>query len=568
QIVEVQWDSKRRKVLQGFYYIKEDMLVMEYVDGGSLTDAIVGGTIVDWDTKARIAKEITLGLIYLHGLDIIHCDIKSANILLNRNKEVKICDFGRARPIGQGGGGGTLPWMAPELLQDPSSYSSKSDVYALGLVMWQMASGRTQPFQEHTVDGMIFCIINGYMEDFPEDTPEFYATCIQECWHRLPEERLSPTKLLQDIKSAAFDSDVDNLQISMEEKGHSLQDTSNDVNEEYLNICNHLGLLYSNGKGVRKNPAKAMEWFLKASDGGDANASFNLGKLYLKERDYDNAMKRFLKASDSGFPQAACGIGILYEEGYGVEQDYTKAMEWYIKANDGGDHCATYNIGLMYHDGHGVEQDFSRAMEWYLKASDAGVSASQYNIGLMYHQGHGVEQDFSRAMEWYLKASDAGRLEAQNNIGFQYYNGQSVEQDYDKAMECFLKASNGGCIEAQRNIGNMYMSGLGVEQDYGKAIEWFLKAGAGGNEGALFNIGNMYLKGQGVERDYGKAMEWFLKAKDSGSHFAMYSIGCMYLKGQGIEQDLDKGIKWIIEASDYGNPDAILHLGEMFGTLD
>ncbi|CAO3566101.1 unnamed protein product [Mortierella alpina] len=188
-----------RNIVQ-FYHVHHDMLVMEYVEGGSLADAIVGRGLKSWEVKTHIAKDTSLGLAFLHFKGIIHCDIKSSNILLTEHKEAKICDFGLARRVGESGGGGTLQWMAPELLQNPPHYTDKSDVYALGMVMWEMASECTQPYRGHTPDGMAYCIMNGILEEYPEDTPKAYAACIDMCWTLRPDERPSAMDILPDIE--------------------------------------------------------------------------------------------------------------------------------------------------------------------------------------------------------------------------------------------------------------------------------------------------------------------------------------------------------------------------------
>ena len=69
-----------------------------------------------------------------------------------------------------------------------------------------------------------------------------------------------------------------------------------------------MGLLYGEGHGVAQDYAKAIEWYRKAADGGNARAMFN--------------------------------IGALYEDGHGVHTDHAKAMEWYRKAADLGDQLA------------------------------------------------------------------------------------------------------------------------------------------------------------------------------------------------------------------------------------
>ncbi|KAF9276929.1 Dual specificity testis-specific protein kinase 2 [Mortierella alpina] len=89
-----------RHIVQ-FYHVHHDMIVMEYVEGGNLADAIVDKRVLkSWEVKTRIAKEISLGLAYLHSQGIIHCVIKSANILLTKHKDARICDFGLTIRVG------------------------------------------------------------------------------------------------------------------------------------------------------------------------------------------------------------------------------------------------------------------------------------------------------------------------------------------------------------------------------------------------------------------------------------------------------------------------------------
>ncbi|KAF9946909.1 hypothetical protein BGZ72_011042 [Mortierella alpina] len=186
-----------------FYHVHHDMVVMEYVEGGNLTEAIVGKALKTWEVKARIAKDISLGLAYLHSQGIIHCDIKSSNILLTKLKEARICDFGHAIRAGEDGVGGTLQWMAPELLQNPSQYTSKSDVYALGMVMWEMASESTQPYRDHTPDGVMHRIQNGILEECPDHTPKNYANYIHMCWRQLPEDRPTAADIFPDTEPSS-----------------------------------------------------------------------------------------------------------------------------------------------------------------------------------------------------------------------------------------------------------------------------------------------------------------------------------------------------------------------------
>ncbi|KAF9966270.1 hypothetical protein BGZ70_002819 [Mortierella alpina] len=186
--IELLKQVRARHIIQ-FYGVEQDRVMMEYAEGGSLAQAISHGTLRNWEIKNLIAKEVSLGLVYLHMLGIVHCNINSTNVLLTKHQQAKICDFGRARAFGETGERGDLAWMAPELFRDPPQYSDKSDVYALGMVMWEMAAACTQPYQGQSIDVVTKSITNGITEKVPKGTPDEYARCIQQCWRQAPEER-------------------------------------------------------------------------------------------------------------------------------------------------------------------------------------------------------------------------------------------------------------------------------------------------------------------------------------------------------------------------------------------
>ncbi|CAO3567022.1 unnamed protein product [Mortierella alpina] len=602
QEVAIIQDLTHKNVVQ-FYHVHHDMIVMEYVEGGSLADAIIGRRLQSWKAKTHIAKDISLGLAYLHFQGIIHCDIKSSNILLTEHQEARICDFGLATRAGESGVGGTLQWMAPELLQDPPLYTGKSDVYALGMVMWEMASESTQPYRGHTRDGMAHCILNGIRETYPDDTPKTYATCIQLCWALQPDGRPAAMNMLADIERSPYPQGEPEQQrqqaANKGEKIHYLR-----ALEQYFKTSGSLGFVDKLKNGNMLDIGKTMDWFNSSAGGSEsAKAMFKIGAMYYSgssvERDYNKAMEWCLAASEAGVPVAMLKISQMYQYGRGVDQDdceaaswycqaeeavieqgklnnrivhhdagvsehHRRSMEWFRNALDVGTAATYLQIGNTYYKGGDLEQDYSKALEWYFKASDAGDTDAMLNIGSMYRTGQGVEQDDGKALEWYLKASDTGNAKAMFNISIMYRTGQGVEQDDGKALEWYLKASNAGNATAMFNIGVMYRTGQGVKQDDGKALEWYLKASNAGDTDAMFNIGNMYRTGQGVEQHDGKALEWYLKASEAGKATAMFNIGVMYRTGQGVEQDDVKALEWYLKAGNAGDTDAMFNIGVMY----
>ncbi|KAF9280296.1 hypothetical protein BGZ68_007331 [Mortierella alpina] len=588
-----------RNIVQ-FYHVHHNMIVMEYIEGGNLAEAIVNNSLKSWEVKTQIAKDISLGLAYLHSVGIIHCDIKSPNILLTEHKEAKICDFGLAMKVGESDGkGGTLQWMAPELLQTPPLYTGKSDMYALGMVMWEMASGSTQPYREHTPDGIMNCIIHGILEECPDSTPKAYADCVQMCWMLDADKRPCARDVLPDVvqlsselgapeqqKSIANKSNMDHYVKALRKHGpdglmimvkigNILRDTktmdwfdTSAVGRGPAKAMLKIGTMYySGGSGVQVNYGDALEWYLAASEAGVAVAMLKISQMYAcghgVEKDDKEAISWFCKGEEAVKEQGRLNNRIVHHDS-GVSEHHTRTMEWFSKDIGGERAYINCQIGKEYYQGGDLEQDHDKAMDWFLKASDTGDTDAMSYIGVMYEHGEGVEQDYGKAMEWFLKASEAGNVDAMRLIGVMHDQGHGVEQDYGKAMEWFLKASEAGSVDAMRLIGVMHNQGHGVEQDYDKALEWYSQASDAGDPTAKRFIGVMYRNGHGVEQDYNKAMEWYFKASDAGDTTTNRYIGHMYEHGQGVEQDYNKAMEWYLKASDAGDTIAMRNIGDMY----
>ena len=140
----------------GLYY-----LVMEYVDGVTLRQLLHGGRISAREALA-IVPQICDALQFAHDQGIVHRDIKPENILLDRRGRVKVADFGLAKIMEPNSGRADLPvspdlgsatseapsgvmgtpnYMAPEQMDHPGEVDHRADIYALGVVFYQMLTG-------------------------------------------------------------------------------------------------------------------------------------------------------------------------------------------------------------------------------------------------------------------------------------------------------------------------------------------------------------------------------------------------------------------------------------------
>jgi eukaryotic-like serine/threonine-protein kinase len=129
-------------------------IVLELLPGGSLDDRLSDGHPLPDDETARIATELASGLAYAHSHGVLHRDVKPTNILFDSEGHVKIADFGIARILDAptlteaGTLLGTAPYISPEQSRG-QPVTPATDVYAFGVVLYQMLTGRP-PFEGHS----------------------------------------------------------------------------------------------------------------------------------------------------------------------------------------------------------------------------------------------------------------------------------------------------------------------------------------------------------------------------------------------------------------------------------
>jgi len=200
-------------------YTVEDKLwvVMEFMGNGCLTELLNQYEVVRLTERqiATICRDTLRGLQYIHNLNRIHRDIKSDNILLGGNGEVKLADFGyaaqlTAQRIVRTTVVGTPYWMSPELIHG-NNYDTKVDIWSLGIMCMEMAEGEP-PYIELTPLRALFMITTRGIPPLKEpqlwsaEFKHFLAQCLQTS----PSERPSATALLnhQFLQKAGSSSEL------------------------------------------------------------------------------------------------------------------------------------------------------------------------------------------------------------------------------------------------------------------------------------------------------------------------------------------------------------------------
>ncbi|VDM48318.1 unnamed protein product [Toxocara canis] len=171
------------------------MIVMELCPGGSVLAFVRKSAPVRNETKLRFSIEAAAGLAYLESKKCIHRDIAARNCLLSAKYDVKISDFGMSneRTFMHDDKLGKVPmkWLAPETMQQ-RVFSSKSDVWAYGVMVYEVYADGTEPYPGlSNVQARAKIVVQNYRMEMPKITPPKVAKLVYRCWESNPNERPS-----------------------------------------------------------------------------------------------------------------------------------------------------------------------------------------------------------------------------------------------------------------------------------------------------------------------------------------------------------------------------------------
>lgn len=191
---------------------KEPMLIMEYMDHGSLYDIIHNQTLeIKGEIVLPILRDIAQGVRFLHAAvpRVIHGDLKAQNILVDSKFRAKVADFGLSQKK-KVGATGTPLWMAPELLRGECGNTAMSDVYSFGIILYEVYARKIPYFGEDHRE-VLRLVADPALNKrplLPSSCPSAVVSIMNECVEKTPESR--PTFKELDLQLKALD--VENVE--------------------------------------------------------------------------------------------------------------------------------------------------------------------------------------------------------------------------------------------------------------------------------------------------------------------------------------------------------------------
>jgi len=204
-----------------------------------------------------------------------------------------------------------------------------------------------------------------------------------------------------------------------------------------------VGELYRLGYGVPPDQKVAAEWYERASERGDINATYALAIALLDDasgrRDPDRAGALLRRAAEAGHP------------------------------------AANYNLALALL-ATGQVADDALAIKSLERAAEYGIGDAMYALGTLAKQGRGMPKSEEKAAEWLAKAVVTGNIAAEIEYAIMLFNGTGVAANERAAATLFLRAAHKGNPIAQNRIARLYQIGRGIAPDSIEAAAWHLVA--------------------------------------------------------------------------------------------
>jgi uncharacterized protein len=281
-----------------------------------------------------------------------------------------------------------------------------------------------------------------------------------------------------------------------------------------------LGVMYRNGKGVKKDPHEAVKWVRLAANQGLDDAQYMLGEMYLL--------------------------------GEGVTRDFEEGSNWIALAADQGNADALYTQGLVLYEKEGDTEKNKLAKEKLL------IAAEQKHPGAMYLLGEislneNTPKDFINSYMWFYLAEaleHEGAKEALNKVGRKLTRSQ-IEEAEKNALEFATKKIAKKILGKELTEHQKYNEGHYLEQkgDIRGAIRLYNEAADQGSFHAQFSLAQIYGKGLGVQQNADLAFKWLKKAADNdnpalriGHEYAIANttVGAHYEHGAWVSKSIEK----------------------------
>ena len=522
-------------------------MVMEHLVGRDLAAVIRNRGQLPIVESADLLLQACEAVAEAHTLGIVHRDLKPGNLFVTEGSDgtpfVKVLDFGISKTTttddvsvtGSTGVIGSLLYMSPEQLLSPGKVDPRADIWALGVILYEMLSG-ARPFE-----GDSFKTV--------------YPTILRGAFQPLSERRGDVPPQLAKMVADALATDRTMRLASVEGFGARLAPFGTDAAR--TSLARIRGIVARASAAAKAASVTADGTPAPAGTGGSTATESGRGTGPGVVRSEGAALS---KPNRWRWPAAVLGVlaavalAAVVRHGapgpgdaggartaasaapVGCAAHGTAACESACAAKD-PESC--YQLAKILDNGVVAPKDQARAATLYKSACDAGVYAACNNLGALYGSGEGVPQDDSKAVALYKLACEHDHVLACVNLGVMHSEGKGLPKNESAAALLFFGACQSGeplgCLYASFAYGE----GRGVPKDADQAFSYAQRACAGGNARGCARVARAKVLGEGVTKDVKGGLAELDGMCTGGEATACETLGSMYVKGVGSDVPAD-----------------------------
>jgi hypothetical protein len=343
-------------------------ITMECVDGETLRQRIDRAGALPVAQAVTVMRQVCAGLQEAHAEGIVHRDLKPENIMITPTGVVKLMDFGIARSLTMGTNTahtliGTPAYMAPEQARG-GQIDARTDVYALGLVLYECLTGKRA---------------------FTGNTPVDVA--LKQIQERPP----APRSLNADVPRA-----IEAAVLRCLEKNPAQRFASVEA------LVMELVRVTTESTSARTGMPASRRWPLR---GIGIGALLVIAGMAIVQR---------LATLDSVAPSATSAV--VPAPAAAKPADQRTEFQKLVAAAEAGNATAQYKLAQSYITGPMAMRNDTKAAAWMQRAAERGNTEAQFVLGTMYGMGRGVARDPAKAQAWYQRAADAGHAGAREAL--------------------------------------------------------------------------------------------------------------------------------------------------------
>jgi predicted Ser/Thr protein kinase/tetratricopeptide (TPR) repeat protein len=201
-----------RRIGTGKYH-KTPFYIMEYVEGKNLGQVLEERKYIPWDEVVHIGKQVASALHHAHSFGIIHRDLKPSNLMFTQDGTVKLTDFGIAKDLDAEGltsigcTVGTASYMSPEQCQGVRDLTHKSDLYSLGIVFYELLTGKKPFLAENVMDMFMMHVKGPFQRPSTQvmDIPVWLDTLVCQLMEKEPDKRPLNAAMVEQVLDEVID---------------------------------------------------------------------------------------------------------------------------------------------------------------------------------------------------------------------------------------------------------------------------------------------------------------------------------------------------------------------------